>query len=372
MVRADLQFPLKNDTSRKIIHIDMDAFYASIEMRDHPNYRGKPVVIAKHPKETKGRGVVATANYEARKYGIHSAMSAREAYERCPNAIFCPMQKAYYQSVSEDIHAIFRTYTDAIEPIALDEAYLDVTTNKKGIKSAIKLAQCIQYDIYQQLQLTASAGVSYNKFLAKLASDYRKPSGLTWVLPDEAIDFLKPLPVEKFHGIGKKTVTILHDMDVYTGEDLLTIPEMTLIQTFGKMGYDLYRKARGIYNAPVKSHRERKSIGNERTFTTLLTEDTQVITALRQLAERVSVHMQQKEKRGYTVILKVRYADFSTVTKQVQLQTAIQSASDIFDEAYHIWQSMEQWHGGLRLLGITMTQLESQQIERLTLPLDEF
>lgn len=366
---ADLIFPLQNDTSRKIIHIDMDAFYASVEERDHPEFRGQPLVIAKHPNDTNGHGVVATANYEARKYGIHSAMSAKEAYERCPQAIFCPGNRSYYAEVSAQIHDIFREYTDIIEPVALDEAYLDVTENKKQMKSAIKIAMMIREDIYNKLHLTCSAGISYNKFLAKLASDYRKPNGITWVLPDEAIDFLKPLPIERFNGIGKKTVPIMHEMGVYTGEDLLQVPEMTLIQKFGKMGYDLYRKARGIHNAPVKAERERKSIGTERTYNEPIRTENQFIPHLREQAERVANSLKKHHKKGKTVVLKIRYTNFETITKRTTLIESIQEAEEIFDEAFHIWQEIDQFKDGLRLIGITMTNLEAQDIEWLVLPL---
>ena len=265
-----LIFPLINDTSRKIIHIDMDAFFASVEERDNPNLKGHPVIIGSDPRLTGGRGVVSTCNYEARKFGVHSAMSSKEAYERCPQGIFISGNYEKYQAVGLQIREIFKRYTDLIEPMSIDEAYLDVTENKLEIKSAVKIAKLIQHDIWNELQLTASAGVSYNKFLAKIASDYEKPHGLTVILPDEAEAFLAPMDIAKFHGVGKKTVQRLHDMGIYTGADLLKIPEMTLIDKFGRFGFDLYRKARGISNSPVKSNRIRKSIGKERTYAKLL------------------------------------------------------------------------------------------------------
>ena len=365
-----MQFPLRNDTSRKIIHIDMDAFYASIEERDNPEYRGKPVVIAKHPKKTKGRGVVSTANYEARKYGIHSAMSAKEAYRRCPEAIFCEPRMEYYKQVSRQLHQIFHQYTDMIEPLAFDEAYLDVTQNKKGLTSAIKLARLLQKDIYQQLHLTCSAGVSYNKFLAKLASDYKKPSGLTWILPEEAVDFLSALPIEKFKGIGKKTVPRMHDLGVFTGADLLEISEMKLIQEFGKMGYELYRKARGIHNDPVKYQRERKSIGTERTYGRFLTEESELISALRGHAERIAKITHTSNKKGKTIVLKLRYSDFTTITRQKTLTEFISTADEIYHHAFDIWETqIDDFKDGIRLSGITLTNLESQEIYEISLPI---
>ena len=206
-----LIFPLINDTSRKIIHIDMDAFFASVEERDNPKLKGHPVIIGSDPRLTGGRGVVSTCNYEARKFGVHSAMSSKEAYERCPQGIFISGNYEKYQAVGLQIREIFKRYTDLIEPMSIDEAYLDVTENKLEIKSAVKIAKLIQHDIWNELQLTASAGVSYNKFLAKIASDYEKPHGLTVILPDEAEAFLAPMDIAKFHGVGKKSVEKLHE-----------------------------------------------------------------------------------------------------------------------------------------------------------------
>lgn len=260
-----LIFPLINDLSRKIIHIDMDAFFAAVEIRDNPKLKGKPVIIGSDPRQTGGRGVVSTCSYEARAFGVHSAMSSKEAYERCPQAVFISGNYEKYKTVGLEIRAIFKRYTDLIEPMSIDEAYLDVTENKLGIKSAVKIARLIQQDIWQELHLTASAGVSYNKFLAKMASDYQKPHGLTVILPDQSQDFLKQMDIAKFHGVGKKTVERLHEMGIYTGADLLDVSEVTLIDRFGRLGFDLYRKARGIHNSPVKSDRIRKSIGKEKT-----------------------------------------------------------------------------------------------------------
>ena len=201
-----LVFPLINDLSRKIIHVDMDAFFAAIEVRDNPELKGKPVVIGADPRLSGGRGVVSTCNYEARAFGIHSAMSSKEAFERCPQAIFISGHYEKYQEVGRQVREIFHRYTDLVEPMSIDEAYLDVTENKLGLSSAVKIAKLIQYDIWTELHLTASAGVSYNKFLAKIASDMEKPHGLTLILPEEAVGILASLPIEKFHGVGKKTV----------------------------------------------------------------------------------------------------------------------------------------------------------------------
>lgn len=363
-----LIFPLLNDTSRKIIHIDMDAFFASVEERDNPDLVGKPVIIGADPRKTGGRGVVSTCNYEARKFGVHSAMNSKEALERCPEAIFISGNYQKYRQVGQQIREIFKRYTDLFEPMSIDEAYLDVSENKLGIKSAVKLAKMIQFDIWQEVQLTCSAGVSYNKFLAKLASDFDKPHGLTLILPDEAEDFLKRLPIEKFYGVGKQSVKRLHELGVYTGQDLLKIPEMTLIDHFGRFGYDLYRKARGISNSPVKPNRVRKSIGSERTYGKLLRNDEDIKAEISKHVRRVADLLEQHSKLGKVVILKVRYSDFSTLTKRRSLDLATQDREQIEREAYAIFAGLEEESNlGIRLLGVTVTDLEDAGASEMTL-----
>ncbi|APB31793.1 DNA polymerase IV [Vagococcus teuberi] len=364
-----LKFPLINDLSRKIIHIDMDAFYASIEERDNPKLKGKPLVIAKHPKDTNGRGVVTTANYEARKYGIHSAMSAKKAYELCPHATFVAGNREYYSEISKQIHEVFKEYTDIIEPLSLDEAYLDVTHNKKGIKSAIKIARMIQSDIYEKVQLTSSAGVSYNKFLAKIASDFEKPKGLTLILPEQAQEFLLELPIEKFYGIGKKTIPLMHDLGIYTGKDLYNIPEMTLIDLFGKKGYSLYRKVRGIHNDPVENNRERKSIGRERTFSKTLMQEQDVLKNIREMAEEVSKKLIANELKAQTIVMKIRNNLYETVTKRITINHYIYQSEDIFFYATQLWEELNWQTINVRLVGVTVTTLDKQMYEAIELPL---
>ncbi|AYW51173.1 DNA polymerase IV [Tetragenococcus halophilus] len=366
-----LQFPLKNDTSRKVIHIDMDAFFASVEERDNPKLAQYPLVIARHPKDTGGRGVVTTANYKARKYGIHSAMSAQKAYELCPHATFVPGNHQKYREISQKIREIFHCYTDIIEPVSIDEAYLDVTNNKINSSSAIKIAKLIQHDIWQEVHLTCSAGVSYNKFLAKLASDYQKPRGLTVVTPDEAVEFLRDLSIEKFHGVGKKTVPKMHELGIYTGNDLYQKSEMELIQIFGKMGYSLYRKVRGIHNSPVQVTRERKSVGRERTYGKALTSEQECLSQLRIMAEQVTESLKKEQKHGKTVVLKLRYSDFETITKRATVQEYIYQKDDIFSQASLIFEEVAQVEKGVRLLGITMTNLDPLMYENIVLPLWE-
>lgn len=366
-----LQFPLINDTSRKIIHIDMDAFFASVEERDNPELAKHPLVIARHPSDTGGRGVVTTANYLARQYGIHSAMSAQKAYELCPKAIFVPGNHQKYREVSTQVREIFARYTDTMEVVSIDEAYLDVTENKIDSKSAMKIAKLIQYDVWHELNLTCSAGVSYNKFLAKLASDFEKPRGLTVVTPETAVDFLKKLPIEKFHGVGKKTVPRMHELGIFTGEDLYNKSEEDLMTHFGKMGYSLYRKVRGIHNSPVSMVRERKSVGKEHTYGQPLHTDDACLTQLRKLSEEVENSLKRTQKHGKTVVLKVRYTDYSTITKRTTLREYVHKKEDIFSQASLIWEDIMGVEKGIRLLGVTVTNLDPLTYENIVLPLWE-
>ena len=333
----------------------MDAFFAAVEIRDNPKLKGKPVIIGSDPRQTGGRGVVSTCSYEARAFGVHSAMSSKEAYERCPQAVFISGNYEKYKTVGLEIRAIFKRYTDLIEPMSIDEAYLDVTENKLGIKSAVKIARLIQQDIWQELHLTASAGVSYNKFLAKMASDYQKPHGLTVILPDQAQDFLKQMDIAKFHGVGKKTVERLHEMGIYTGADLLDISEVTLIDRFGRLGFDLYRKARGIHNSPVKPDRIRKSIGKEKTYGKILQVEEDIKKELTLLSEKVAHNLSKQDKAGKIIILKIRYADFSTLTRRKSLPQATQDASQISQTALQLYEELAYKEKGIRLLGITVT-----------------
>ena len=333
----------------------MDAFFAAVEIRDNPKLKGKLVIIGSDPRQTGGRGVVSTCSYEARAFGVHSAMSSKEAYERCPQAVFISGNYEKYKTVGLEIRAIFKRYTDLIEPMSIDEAYLDVTENKLGIKSAVKIARLIQQDIWQELHLTASAGVSYNKFLAKMASDYQKPHGLTVILPDQAQDFLKQMDIAKFHGVGKKTVERLHEMGIYTGADLLDISEVTLIDRFGRLGFDLYRKVRGIHNSPVKSNRIRKSIGKEKTYGKILQVEEDIKKELTLLSEKVAHNLSKQDKAGKIIILKIRYADFSTLTRRKSLPQATQDASQISQTALQLYEELAYKEKGIRLLGITVT-----------------
>lgn len=358
----------KKDTSRKIIHIDMDAFYASVEIRENPSLKSKPVVIARHPRDTGGRGVVTTANYEARKYGIHSAMSAQKAYELCPKALFVPPNFELYKEASSKMHQIFRRYTDKIQPLSLDEAYLDVTTNHIDQKSATLIAERIRKEIHAELNLTCSAGVSYNKFLAKLASDYNKPNGITVIPPDKAHDFLIHLPIEKYHGVGEKSVEKMHAIGIYNGQDLYDKDELELVKYFGKMGHSLYRKVRGIDDSEVKNDREPKSIGKESTFAHNLVSENEIVGALRELSVKVMKNMNKKQKHGKTVVLKIRYEDFQTYTRRRTFPDYIDNEEELFQIAVSIWEE-ESLDLSVRLLGVTVTGLDSVVYENIPLPL---
>ncbi|MDZ7834290.1 MAG: DNA polymerase IV [Alkalibacterium sp.] len=358
----------KKDTSRKIIHVDMDAFYASVEIRENPSLKNKPVIIARHPKDTGGRGVVTTASYEARKFGVHSAMSAQKAFELCPQGLFVPPSFDLYKEASRKMHRIFHRYTDKIQPLSLDEAYLDVTSNHIGQKSATLIAEKIRKEIFKELNLTCSAGVSYNKFLAKVASDYNKPDGITVIPPEKAHDFLVHLPIEKFHGVGKKSVEKMHTLGIYTGQDLFDKDELELVTHFGKMGHSLYRKVRGIDDSEVKTDREPKSVGKESTFSHNLTAENEVIQALRLLASKVMKNLKKKQKHGKTVVLKIRYEDFQTYTRRQTFPNYIENEEELFQIAVSIWEE-ESLDLSIRLLGITVTGLDSVVYENIPLPL---
>lgn len=355
---------------RKIIHVDMDAFYASIEERKDPSLKTKPLIVAKDPRRTGGRGVVATANYHARRFGVHSAMSSQKALELCPQAVFRFSGFDLYRAVSKQIHDIFREYTDVIESVALDEAYLDITHNKLKIFDSIQVARMIQSEIWDQTHLTCSVGVSYNKFLAKEASDYAKPVGLTIIDQRDAIEFLKKLPIERFRGVGKKTAPKMQALQISNGADLLQWSQMDLIKHFGKFGYVLYERARGIDPRPVEYLRERKSIGKERTFGPAIDNQTAIDSQLQRIAEMVAQTMDEKKKHGKTLVLKIRYKDFSTFTKRVTSDNFLtNNAADYFALASDLLAQMPDISVGVRLLGITITNLADLTYENIILDL---
>jgi DNA polymerase IV len=355
---------------RKILHIDMDAFFASIEQRDNPHYQGKPLVVGGRPET---RGVVAAASYEARQFGVHSAMPAKVALQRCPALIFVKPRFDVYQAVSQEIHAIFADYTDLIEPLSLDEAYLDVTENKLAIPFSIAIAKDIKQRIFQTTQLTASAGVSINKFLAKIASDMRKPDGLYVILPEQAEAFVETLSIEKFHGIGPATASKMQHLGIYTGADLKTWSEADLVTHFGKIGHHYYAIARGQDQRLVNPHRVRKSLGAEHSFATDLSEPAQLQLALAKIATEVYTRLQEAHCVGYTLTLKVKYANYEQITRSRTLAQPLQTTSDIFEVAWPLLETHLDFTRSVRLLGITLANLESLQgqaiFQQLQLPL---
>ena len=298
--------------TRKIIHVDMDAFYASVEQRDNPELRGKPVIVGGRPN---GRGVVAACSYEARVFGIHSAMPSAEAGRRCPDAVFVKPRFSDYQAASRQIHAVFRHFTSKIEPLSLDEAYLDVTDNTLFNGSAVLLAREIRQMIRQRTQLVASAGVSYNKFLAKIASDYDKPDGLYCIRPEQGEDFVARLPVGKFHGVGKVTEARMHGLGIRTGADLKAWPLDELEREFGKSAGYYYRAARGVDHRPVSTSRTRRSLGSERTFADNLLEREQMLDVMTQLGDELLSALSERQLVSATVSIKARFGDFETLTR---------------------------------------------------------
>ncbi len=295
---------------RKIVHVDMDAFYASVEQRDRPELRGKPVIVAWLGR----RSVVCAASYEARPFGVHSAMPATRAERLCPDAVFVPPDFTRYRAVSADVRAIFRRYTELVEPLSLDEAYLDVTENKAGLPTATAVARQIRLDIKTETDLNASAGVAPNKFLAKIASDWRKPNGLFVIQPHEVETFLTPLPVRKLPGVGKATAKSLDELGIETVGDLRERPLEELRIRFGKFGRRLHELARGIDNNPVRSHRLRKSLSAETTFDIDRTLD-ELAAVIEGLAERVWRQIDTSERRAHTVVLKLKTAEFRIITR---------------------------------------------------------
>ncbi|RFZ82634.1 DNA polymerase IV [Mucilaginibacter terrenus] len=340
-------------TRRKIIHIDMDAFYASVEQRDYPEYRGKPLVVGGLPE---GRGgVVATASYEARKFGVRSAMPSKQALKLCPHAIFVRPRFAVYKEVSEKIREIFCRYTDLIEPLSLDEAYLDVTADKKNIGSAIAIATQIKQAIKDELHLTASAGVSVSKFVAKIASDMQKPDGLTFIGPSSIEAFMEKLPVEKFHGIGKVTADRMTKMGIFTGADLKQLTEEEIIRNFGKAGSFYYKIVRGIDDREVQPHRETKSMGAEDTFAYDLTTVEEMNAELAKIALIVHQRLMKYQLKGRTVTLKIKYSDFRQITRSVSLPQCVSDLEIILQTARELLLATDTENSRIRLLGITVS-----------------
>ncbi len=335
----------------------MDAFYASVEQRDNIQLRGKPVVVGGNPDS---RGVVATCSYEARQFGIHSAMSCARAYRLCPQVIFVRPRFDAYHEVSQQIRGIFLQYTDLVEPLSLDEAYLDVTSNKPNIQSATWVAQIIRQKIRNETALTASAGVSYNKFLAKIASDIKKPDGLTVVTPEQAEQFIARLPIRRFHGVGRVTEKKMQNLGILTGADLRKHSLQELGKNFGKAGEYYFNSARGIDLRPVVPNRMRKSIGKETTLTEDTADHGQMLTIIGDLAEKVATLLQTKQTSGLTLTLKIKYSDFQIVTRSISREQPIETAEEILLLSEKLLQKTEAGERAVRLLGVTISHLTTE------------
>ena len=355
---------------RKIIHVDMDAFYASVEQHDNPELRGKPVAVGGGMY-----GVVAAASYEARKFGIRSAMPGRIAMEKCPHLIVVKPRFQRYKEISQQIRSIFYEFTDLVEPLSLDEAYLDVTENKKDIDSAQEIAKAIRKRIFEETGLTASAGISVNKFLAKVASDYRKPNGQKTIHPTQILEFMEKLPIEKFHGIGKVTANKMHELHIFTGKELKEKSLAELISLFGKSGNYYYHVVRGIHNSEVKPHRIQKSVGVEETFWENLLDEDSVFQQMQIISEELETRLSKKEIRGKTLTLKIKYKDFTVYTRSKTQEIYFNNAQDFYQTAQKLWE-LRPFDRPVRLLGLSLSNLnthEKKQISvQLKIPFQEF
>ena len=337
----------------------MDAFFASVEQRDNPELRGKPIAVGFDGP----RGVVSTASYEARPYGVHSAMSMVQAKRRCPQLIVVPTHFDKYKEVSQQIHAVFHEYTDLVEPISLDEAFLDVTDNKKGIELAVDIAKEIKQKILERTSLTASAGISFNKLLAKIASDMRKPNGIFTVHPDRALDFIGNLPVEKLWGVGPKTADRMHEMGVFTGAQLRRISFEHLVQVFGKMGRVYYDFSRGIDNRPVVVAYERKSVGCERTFLEDLHIDTKIIIELYHIVLELVERIERKDFKGRTLTLKLKWDATTQITRSLTQEKVLRTKDDILSLAKRLLKDTEYHDRPIRLMGLSVSSPETNDKE---------
>jgi len=342
---------------RKIIHVDMDAFFASVEQRDNPELRGKPVAVG----GSSGRGVVAAASYEARKFGVRSAMPSLTAKRLCPDLIFCKGRFDAYREASNQIRAIFREFTPHVEPLSLDEAYLDVTEDLRGIGSATRIAELIRQRIREETRLTASAGVSYNKFLAKLASDQNKPDGLCVIRPGQGAAFVQSLPVRRFHGIGPRGAEKMAKLGIETGADLAAKDIAWLRQNFGSFADYLYRAARGIDLRPVRANRIRKSLGSERTFFEDISSGPALREALDNIIDIVWPQIAERELRGRTVTLKMKYTDFQLVTRARSLPQPVADKAEFACVARALLNEQLPLPLPIRLMGLTLSSLEGEK-----------
>lgn len=340
---------------RKIIHVDMDAFYASVEQLDNPLLRGKPLAVGGN----ENRGVVSAASYEARKFGVRSAISGVLAKKYCPELIFVPPRFDRYKEISLQIRKIFYDYTDLVEPLSLDEAYLDVTINKKGNPSASLIAQEIRLRILNETGLSASAGISVNKFVAKIASDFNKPNGQKTVNPDEVEAFLEVLPIRKFYGVGKVTTEKMYQLGIFTGFDLKSKSQEFLEKHFGKSGTFYFNVVRGIHNSEVKSNRITKSVAAEHTFDINLTSEIFMLEKLKTIANELERRLKKHKIAGKTITLKIKFSDFSQQTRSKTLPYFVSDKSLLFETVKELLYQ-EKPKNSVRLLGISLSNLNTE------------
>jgi len=349
----------------------MDAFFASVEQLDRPELRGRPVIVGGRPES---RGVVAACSYEARRFGIRSAMPSGRAHRLCPHAVFIRPRMVRYREVSQQVMALFHRYTPLVEPLSVDEAFLDVTDNLLGEPSATRVAETIRREILATTGLTASAGVSYNKFLAKIASGYHKPDGLTVITPAQTEKFLAVLPIGKFYGVGRVTERRMHRHGIRTGADLLRLSREELVSLFGKVGHFFYEMARGIDTRPVSPVRERKSIGAEVTLSTDILDFSRVSAVLDEQVQRVARALAAHRTGGRTLTLKIRYSDFTTITRSCTTVDGFFDAADMLRQLPHLLAATEAGQRKIRLLGVSVANLCSEdearclRIRQLSLP----
>ena len=348
---------------RKIIPVDMYPFYASVEQMDNPELKGKPLAVG----GSEVRGVVSAASYEARKFGVRSAISGIQAKKLCPDLIFVRPRFDRYKEISKKIRKIFLDYTDLVEPLSLDEAYLDVTENKKGNPSATLIAQEIRKRIFEEVGLTASAGISVNKFVAKIASDYNKPNGQKTVNPDEVEAFLEKLDIKKFYGVGKVTAEKMYQLGIFTGYDLKQKPLEHLEKHFGNSGFHYYQICRGIHNSAVKPNRKIKSVGAERTFGENLSSEIFMEERLQSIAKELQKRLQKSKISGKTITLKIKYSDFTLQTRSKTLLYFVNDKNIILDVAKDLLYQ-ERLRNSVRLLGISIHNLNNEEKTKTTLP----
>ncbi len=351
---------------RKIIHVDMDAFFTSVEQMDRAELRGKPIAVG----GSRERGVVAAASYEARKFGVHSAQPSSIAARKCPDLIFVKPRFDRYKEVSSQIMDIFKSFTDLVEPLSLDEAYLDVTYNKRELKSAIKIAMLLRKEIKEKVGLTASAGVSFNKFLAKTASDLHKPDGLSVILPDQAIDFMRKMEVKDFHGIGKRTAEKMNAEGIYTGEDLMGFSKLELMKKYGKAGKHFYHIVQADDQREVKANRIRKSIGAEQTFSKDLESKEEYVEELRDIFKVLMERLKKSGRKAKTLTLKIKYHNFIQRTRSQTLTNYTNDAAVLWEEVIHLLHTPNDPEKAVRLFGISLSNLdlvESDERGQLTI-----